>query len=131
MVTLCASCTELIPKAQARPKGSQIGYMMIPLYGFKGLTGRKGDYVCDCSLCGGGPRQLDNTQRNAEDGQSHPSESTMRSRIKCNSSAISKEIKSGAQFCRTAQNDLYCTPDRKNDYNVFLSIVTSRAGLFC
>ena len=79
----------------------------------------------------GGPRQLDNTQRNAEDGQSHPSESTMRSRIKCNSSAISKEIKSGAQFCSTAQNDLYCTPDRKKVYNVFLSIVTSRAGLFC
>ena len=69
---------------------------------------------------------MDNTQRNAEDGQSHPSESTMRSRIKCNSSAISKEIKSEAQFCRTAQNDLYCSPNRKNDYNVFLSIVTSR-----
>ena len=41
------------PKAQARPKGSQNGYMMIPLYGFKGLIGQKGGYVCDCSLCGG------------------------------------------------------------------------------
>ena len=41
------------PKAQAKPKGSQNGYMMIPLYGFKGLTGRDGGYVCDCSLCGG------------------------------------------------------------------------------
>jgi hypothetical protein len=53
LVTHCAPCTELIPKAQARPKGSQNGYMMIPLYGFKGLTGRDGGYVCDCSLCGG------------------------------------------------------------------------------
>ena len=41
------------PKAQARPNGSQNGYMMIPLYGFKGLIGQKGGYVCDCSLCGG------------------------------------------------------------------------------
>lgn len=79
----------------------------------------------------GWPKQLDNIQRNAKDGQSHPSKSTMRSRIKCNSSAISKEIKSEAQFCCAAQNDLDCTPNRKNDYNVFLSIVTSRARLFC
>jgi hypothetical protein len=27
--------------------------MMIPLYGFRGFTRPKGDYVCDCSLCGG------------------------------------------------------------------------------
>ena len=53
LVTHFAPCTELIPKAQARPRGSQNGYMMIPLYGFKGLTGRDGGYVCDCSLCGG------------------------------------------------------------------------------
>ena len=79
----------------------------------------------------GWPRQLDNTQRNAEDGQSHHSESTVRSRIKCNLSTISKEIKSEAQFCRTTQNDLYYSPNRMNDYNVFLSIVTSRARLFC
>jgi len=38
---------------------------------------------------------------------------------------------SEAQFCRTTQNDLYCTPNRVNEYNVFLSIVTSRARLFC
>ena len=63
----------------------------------------------------GWPRQLDNTQRNAEDGQSHPFESTMRSRIKCNSTAISKEIMSEAQFCRTAQDDLYGTPNRMHD----------------
>lgn len=63
----------------------------------------------------GWPRQLDNTQRNAEDGQSHPFESTMRSRIKCNSTAISKEIMSEAQFCCTAQNDLYGTPNRMHD----------------
>ena len=53
LVTRCAPCKEVIPKAQAKPKGSQNGYMMIPLYGFKGLTGRDGGYVCDCSLCGG------------------------------------------------------------------------------
>ena len=49
----CAACKEVIPKAQARPKGSQNGYVMTPLYGFKGLTGRDGGYLCDCSLCGG------------------------------------------------------------------------------
>ena len=32
---------------------SQIGNRMIPLYGFSGLAGRKQDYKCDCSLCGG------------------------------------------------------------------------------
>jgi hypothetical protein len=53
LFTHCAPCKEVIPKAEARPKGSQNGYMMIPLYGFKGLTGRDGGYVCDCSLCGG------------------------------------------------------------------------------
>ena len=53
LVTHCAPCKKVIPKAQARPKGSQNGYMMIPLYGFKGLTGRDSGYVCDCSLCGG------------------------------------------------------------------------------
>jgi hypothetical protein len=41
------------PEAQARPNRSQNGYMMIPLYGFKGLTGRDGGYIRDCSLCGG------------------------------------------------------------------------------
>lgn len=53
LVMHSAPCKEVIPKAQARPKGSQNGYMMTPLYGFKGLTGRDGGYVCDCSLCGG------------------------------------------------------------------------------
>ena len=53
LFTHCAPSKEVIPKAEARPKGSQNGYMMIPLYGFKGLTGRDGGYVCDCSLCGG------------------------------------------------------------------------------
>ena len=53
LVTHCPSRAELRPKAQARPNGSQNGYMMIPPYGFRGLTGRKGDYACDCSLCGG------------------------------------------------------------------------------
>ena len=53
LVTRCAPCKEVIAKAQAKPKGSQNGSMMIPLYGFKGLTGRDGGYVCDCSLCGG------------------------------------------------------------------------------
>ena len=38
-------------------------------------------------------------------------------------------MKSEAQFCRTAQNDLYYSPNRMNDYNIFLSIVTSRARL--
>ena len=32
---------------------SQIGNKMIPLNGFSGLAGRKQDYKCDCSLCGG------------------------------------------------------------------------------
>jgi hypothetical protein len=27
--------------------------MMTPLYGFRGSSGPKSDYVCDCSLCGG------------------------------------------------------------------------------
>ena len=53
LVMHSAPCKEVIPKAQARPKGSQNRYMMTPLYGFKGLTGRDGGYVCDCSLCGG------------------------------------------------------------------------------
>ena len=53
LVTRCALHVGIRPKAQAKPKGSQNGYMMIPLYGFKGLTGRDGGYVCDCSLCGG------------------------------------------------------------------------------
>ena len=53
LFTHCAPYKEVNPKAEARPKGSQNGYMMIPLYGFKGLTGRDGGYVCDCSLCGG------------------------------------------------------------------------------
>ena len=39
---------------------------MIPLYGFSGLAGRKLDYKCDCSLCGGDPDDwtaMSNTQK--------------------------------------------------------------------
>ena len=39
---------------------------MTPLYGFSGLAGRKLDYKCDCSLCGGDPDDwtaMSNTQK--------------------------------------------------------------------